>query len=167
MRILLFSLILYIAACQSDSTPPPPMPDATAVDTTAVISAVGAATNNDQTPSTEVPIQLPASPGKAISPGYEKMAGNWTTKARRPTTITITDRGTMTISAEGWPSVEGSFTMQGNRITLLSNSQLMCTDQPGTYDVYFSPDWNTLFFELVTDDCEMRMRRMRKSFTRL
>lgn len=166
MRILLFSLVLWsILGCQPEGTPPPA--DNAVIDTTAVISAVGAATEQRAEPATEAPIQLPASAGKAISPGYEKMAGNWTTKARRPTTIVITERGTMTISAEGWPSVEGSFTMQGNRITLLSSSQLMCTDQPGTYDVYFSPDWNTLFFELVTDDCEMRMRRMRKSFTRL
>lgn len=102
-----------------------------------------------------------------ITTGYDRLVGSWTTKARRATIISIYSDGRLNIEAEGWPTVNGTFTMRGNRLSMQTNSDLMCQNVVGIYDVYYSPDWNTLFFEKIQDNCDMRGRRLRKSFTRV
>lgn len=176
---------MALLACQSsDGTEvqPPEMPEVSSttdtvdtealpglVDTTESLPEEENITPEEENPTLQEDEQLnPAPrPDQQITPGYERLVGSWTTKARRATIISIYSDGRVNIEAEGWPSLDGGYTMRGNRFAIETYTDMMCENVIGVYEVYYSPDWNTLFFQKIKDDCTMRGKRLRKSFTRV
>lgn len=171
--MIIVALTLFGAACQSEdpAQPPtgtPPVTRDTAEAYMAPVPADDDTTKAAQPQENYILQDVPVTTNsKEVTPGYERLVGSWTTKARRATIVSIYADGRLNIEAEGWPTVKGTFTMRGNRLSMQTSSDLMCKNVVGVYDVYYAPDWNTLFFEKIQDDCDMRGKRLRKSFTRV
>jgi hypothetical protein len=105
-----------------------------------------------------------------IPPGMEPMLGAWTTKAKRSVLVRIYPNGEAVIDVQGWPTLAGTFSfdsLQSNRLIMVTNSQLGCTNVRGIYDVQFSLDKQTAFLTLIEDECDMRMRRLRWPLTKV
>lgn len=161
MRWMIIMVALFgLLSCQQDSDPGTKME----TDADTLRMKENRQPTGDRIP--EDPLKTNAK-GTIITPGYERLVGSWTTKSRRATIISIYPDGRLHIEVEGWPTVEGTFTMRGNRMSLMTNSDLMCTGQTGVYDIYYAPGWHTLFFEKIKDNCDTRQRRLRRPLTRV
>jgi outer membrane protein assembly factor BamB len=72
----------------------------------------------------------------------------------RAFTLRFDPAGTFTLSGEGWPSMAGTWTANGNRVTLqLPNGPKDCA---GTGSYTFAIDGQRVSFSLIADDCQAR-----------
>ncbi len=72
----------------------------------------------------------------------------------RDFTLQFDPAGTFSLSGAGWPSMAGSWTLNGNEVTLALQNPPKDCGNPGVYT--FSVDSPRVSFALVKDDCQPR-----------
>jgi hypothetical protein len=92
--------------------------------------------------------------------GKDILTGRWESKPSKNGNVTgVVFKADQTI--DGYinrkPFVTGSYTLNGDMITLLDNG---CAGVPGTYKLIFFSNADSLRFELISDSCAPRSKGM-------